>query len=118
MSDATDSNGFPARLMRVLVGHPFVALALALAVAVALGSFVPGLRTDVSPTTLMVAGDEQLPVYEEAKRQFGSDELTIVVVKADDTGFDERFSDEVDALVADVASESGLEVYQIGRPYT
>jgi predicted RND superfamily exporter protein len=214
MSDARGSNGFPARVMGVLVEHPFAALIVAVTVAAALGSFVPRLRTDVSPTTLMIAGDEQLPVYEEAKRQFGSDDLTIVVVKADDifspgplrtiellsdelfglegvvrvdslstvndvkgddewlttdrlmrdgvpedetglealrsdalanplisanlvspdtraagilvytepdagdSGFDERFSDRVDELVAAAASESGLEVYQIGRPYT
>jgi predicted RND superfamily exporter protein len=72
------------RLLDWLVDHPFLA-GLALLVATAgLASELPGLRIDQSAQGLMVEGDPAREHYERARERFGSDNLTVVVVKADD----------------------------------
>jgi len=202
------------KVTRGVVRHPFPGFVLAVALAVAFGARIPGLRTDVSPSTMMLVNDPHARVYEDAKVKFGSDDLTIVVVEAadvfstvpleaverlstelrgmdgvvrvdslstvhdisgtddslstellmrdgtprdreglealrqaslrnpliadnlvsrdaratgiyvytdgpqGDVGYDARFSAAVETLVATVRGETGLEIYQVGRPYT
>jgi predicted RND superfamily exporter protein len=54
------------------------------AVTVVLAVQIPKIRIDESAEGLMVANDPARAVYEKAKERFGNDNLTVVVVKADD----------------------------------
>ena len=64
--------------------HPVpVAVALVL-ITVVLGSQIPRIRIDESAEGLMVEHDPARKYYEGVKERFGSDNLAIVLVKADD----------------------------------
>lgn len=67
-----------------LVDYPLVTGGLLLLVTVALGMQLPRLRIDESAEGLMVEHDPARRFYEQMKERFGSDNLTIVLVKADD----------------------------------
>src|SRR5438093_12469939 len=73
-----------ARLLLWTFERPILTAAI-LAVLTALAAFqVPKLETDPSADGLMVAHDPARVFYDQVKRRFGSDNLTVVVVKADD----------------------------------
>ena len=72
------------RLMLWIVDRPRITVALVLAVTIALGSQIPHLEVDTSVDALMMEGDPDRIYYDQVKKKFGSDELTIVLVKADD----------------------------------
>ena len=72
------------RLASWLVDHPVVWGTLLVLVTVALGLQVPRLRIDESAEGLMLEHDPARQYYEQMKERFGSDNLTIVLVKADD----------------------------------
>jgi predicted RND superfamily exporter protein len=95
------------RFMSFVVAHPILGLVTALLVAAVLGSRIPELRTDVSPTTLMIADDPGAPIYERAKEQFGSDELTLVVVKAADV-FQPRVLEVIETLSEELQGFEGV----------
>jgi hypothetical protein len=60
-------------------------MAVVVAVLTALAAVhIPKLEMDPSAEGLMVAKDPARALYEQVKRRFGSDNLTVVVVKADD----------------------------------
>jgi uncharacterized protein len=72
------------RLLLWFVDRPAIAAALLIGVSVILGSQVPRIEVDTSAESLMVEKDPARAFYEEAKKKFGSDNLTVVLVKADD----------------------------------
>ena len=72
------------RLMRGIVDWPRATLAAVVLVTLALGTQISHLEIDTSVDALMVEGDPQRVYYEQVKKKFGSDELTIVLVTADD----------------------------------
>jgi predicted RND superfamily exporter protein len=64
--------------------RPWVTVALVVLVTVAFAAQLPKLPLDPSAEGLMVAHDPAREYYEQVKRRFGSDNLTLVMVKADD----------------------------------
>ncbi len=67
-----------------VVDRPIVAAALVVMATAALALQLPRLRTDESVEGMMVDGDPARAFYEQSKARFGSDTLTVVVVKAAD----------------------------------
>lgn len=72
------------RLLFWLADRPFVSLALLVLVTAAFALQLPKLRIDESAEGLMVENDPARDYYAQVTRRFGSDNLTIVLVKADD----------------------------------
>ncbi|HET7343013.1 MAG TPA: MMPL family transporter [Methylomirabilota bacterium] len=64
--------------------HPVASVVATLLVTLLLGLQIPRLKLDESAEGLMVRNDPSRAVYESAKQRFGSDNLTVVVIKADD----------------------------------
>jgi len=64
--------------------HPIIAVTLTAVLTLLLGAQLPRLRLDDSAEGLMVERDPAREFYEHAKQRFGSDTLTIVLVKGDD----------------------------------
>lgn len=67
-----------------MADHPVAAVVLTLLLTLALGAQLPRLRIDESAEGLMVERDPARAFYEQARQRFGSDNLTVVLVKADD----------------------------------
>ena len=84
--------------------RPWLSAALLVALTVVLASFIPRLEIDSSADGLMLEKDPARALYEQAKRRFGSDKLTLVVLKADDVftpavlGAVKRLSDDLQRL--------------------
>lgn len=72
------------RLLLWVVDRPAVAAALLIGVTVVLASQVIRIEVDTSAESFMVEKDPARAFYEDAKRRFGSDNLTVVLVQADD----------------------------------
>ena len=72
------------RLLLWTVDHPALTLVVVVLVTLALGLQLPRLRIDESAEGLMVENDPARAFYERSKQRFGSDNLTVVLVKADD----------------------------------
>jgi len=72
------------RILFWIFEHPVASCATVLLVTVLLGWQITRLRIDDSAEGLMVANDPARSVYELAKQRFGTDNLTVVLVKADD----------------------------------
>ena len=72
------------RALLWVADHPVAAVVLTLVLTLAFGAQLPRLRLDESAEGLMVERDPAREFYEEAKKRFGSDNLTVVLVKADD----------------------------------
>lgn len=72
------------RLMLWIVDHPALSSGLVLLLTVVFGLQLPKLEIDTSAEGLMVEKDPAKAYYEKIKTKFGSDSLTIVLVKADD----------------------------------
>ena len=73
-----------ARLLLWTFGRPWLSVAILVVLTAAAVIALPKLETDPSGEGLMVAHDPARKLYEQVKRRFGSDNLTVVVVKADD----------------------------------
>ncbi|MBI2349729.1 MAG: MMPL family transporter, partial [Deltaproteobacteria bacterium] len=73
-----------------IVDNPLLSAAIILVITVFFALQVPRLEIDASSEGLMVEKDPARLYYEEIKKKFGSDNLTVVVVKAGDV-----FSKEV-----------------------
>src|SRR2546423_1264628 len=67
-----------------IVDHSALAATLVALLTLALAAQLPKLEIDASAEGLMVANDPAREYYEDAKRKFGSDTVTIVLVKAED----------------------------------
>src|SRR5256885_10979437 len=67
-----------------IVDHSALAATLVALLPLALAAQLPKLEIDASAEGLMVANDPAREYYEDAKRKFGSDTVTIVLVKAED----------------------------------
>lgn len=65
-----------------IIDHPLICIAFILAVTVYFALQIPRLEVDTSAEGLMVEKDPARVYYEEVKKKFGSDNLTIIVVKA------------------------------------
>src|SRR5579885_3591846 len=72
------------RLMRWIADHPLLGLGLILAATAAFALQIPKLEVDTSAEGLMLEKDPSKAYYDKIKTKFGSDNLTIVLVKADD----------------------------------
>ena len=72
------------RLLVWVVDRPAIAAALLAGATVLLASQVVHIQIDTSAESFMVEKDPARAFYEEAKRRFGSDNLTVLLVKADD----------------------------------
>jgi predicted RND superfamily exporter protein len=72
------------RALLWVADHPVAVITLVLAITIVLGAQLPRLRIDESSEGLMVQRDPARQFYEKTKQRFGSDNLTIVLVKADD----------------------------------
>jgi predicted RND superfamily exporter protein len=73
-----------ARLLLWTFGRPWLSATIVVVFTVAAAAAIPRLETDPSGEGLMVAHDPARTFYEQVKRRFGSDNLTVVLVKADD----------------------------------
>jgi uncharacterized protein len=81
-----------------IIHHPLTCIAF---IAIITGYFavlVPKLEVDTSAEGLMVENDPARVYYEEIKKKFGSDSLTIVVVKAENV-----FTPEVLAVIKNLS---------------
>jgi hypothetical protein len=84
--------------------HPLAVVGVVALVTVALGAQLPRIQIDESAEGLMVEADPAREYYERAKRRFGSDNLTIILVKAPDVftpevlGVVKRLSDGLQRL--------------------
>jgi len=72
------------RLLHWVVDHPAIGAALLAGVSLVLASQVVRIELDTSAESFMVENDPARAFYDEALRKFGSDNLTVVLVKADD----------------------------------
>lgn len=72
------------RLLLAVVDHPVVATLLVVAITAGFAAALPWLVVDTSAEGLMVRGDPARAFYDSAKKRFGNDTLSIVVIKADD----------------------------------
>src|SRR6266545_1314025 len=87
-----------------VVNHPFLASGLLALLTLALGLYIPRIEFDTSAEGLMVEKDPARRYYEQVKNRFGSDTLTVVLVKAENVftapGLDtiRRISDRLDRL--------------------
>jgi len=92
------------RLLLWAVDRPAIAAALLAGVTLVLASQVPRIEVDTSAESFMVEKDPARAFYEDAKRRFGSDNLTVVLVQADDVftapalAAVKRLSDALDRL--------------------
>src|SRR5258706_487960 len=67
-----------------LVRNPRLVLALNLAVTVLLGYFALGIRIESSLSSVLPAGDPQIEYYAKTRQTFGSDDVAVIGVVADD----------------------------------
>ena len=72
------------RVFRWIVDHPAVTALMVALLTIGFATQLPRLEVDASAEGLMVVNDPARAFYEEVKRKFGSDAVTIVLVKADD----------------------------------
>jgi hypothetical protein len=92
------------RALLWILDHPAVSIVGTLVITILLGAQMPRLRIDESAEGLMVQHDPARRFYEQAKQRFGNDNLTVVLVKADDVftpevlGVVKRLSDGLAAL--------------------
>jgi len=87
-----------------VVDHPFLASGLLALLTLALALYIPRIEFDTSAEGLMVEKDPARRYYEQVKERFGSDTLTVVLVKAENIftapGLEaiRRISDRLDRL--------------------
>ena len=72
------------RALLWILDHPALTLALVAALTLYFALQIPRLEIDASAEGLMVENDPARAYYDQVKQRFGSDNLTIVLVKADD----------------------------------
>jgi len=91
-------------LLHKIINAPLPSLALVLALSAFFVTQIPNLHIDTTPRTIMRHDDPGADYYEEVKERFGSDDLSVVVVKASDIfavpvlQSIERLSDQFDAI--------------------
>jgi predicted RND superfamily exporter protein/CRP-like cAMP-binding protein len=71
-------------LMHKIIDAPLTCLVIVLGLSALLVPQIPKLHIDTSARTIMLSDDFALDYYEDVKERFGSDDLTVVVIKADD----------------------------------
>jgi predicted RND superfamily exporter protein len=72
------------RMARWLVRHPSSVLVTMLAVTAVLGWFALGIRIESSLESVLPAGDPQVTYYDQVRKRFGSDDVGVIGVRADD----------------------------------
>lgn len=72
------------RLARAICNHPWIVLGLVALLSVPFALFATRARIDSSPETLVDPNDPETRFYEEAKQLFGSEEVDVVAIVADD----------------------------------
>ena len=71
-------------LARWMVRRPWFVVAANMAVTALLGSFAFGVRVESSLSSVLPAGDPQIEYYAKVRETFGSDDVGVVGVRADD----------------------------------
>ncbi len=69
---------------RWMVRYPLVVVSANLLVTAVLGFYALRIRVEFSTASVLPAGDPQVEYYESVKKTFGSDDIAIVGVRADD----------------------------------
>jgi predicted RND superfamily exporter protein len=72
------------RYLRWLVRHPLVVLAGNLALTMVLGSYALGIRIENVLENVLPAGDPAIAYYDQVRATFGSDNVAVVGVQAND----------------------------------
>jgi len=92
-------------IMAWIADHPVIMLVVIGLITLGFASQLPKIKIDSSAEGMMVEGDPERLTYDKAKEKFGSDDLTVVIVKTKDTVFSERvlnvikrITDEIDAI--------------------
>src|SRR5258705_544321 len=73
-----------AGLLTLGVDYPLAATLAAVVVTAILAAFIPRVAIDTSADGFMVQRDPARVLYDRFRQQFGTDSITLVVVKADD----------------------------------
>src|SRR5947209_17315579 len=73
-----------AAVLSVGVDHPIAATVATVVLTVFLALFIPRVSVDTSAEGFMVERDPARVLYERFRDQFGTDSVTLVVIKADD----------------------------------
>src|SRR5262245_41658062 len=68
---------------RWMVRHPILCLAANLAVTLLLGYFALGIRIESSLSTVLPAGDPQIEYYAKVRETFGSDDVAVIGMRAE-----------------------------------
>jgi len=72
------------RWARWLVAHPRIVLVVALCITVVLFGFARDVRFESSLASVLPKGDPAVAYYEETRTHFGSDDVAVIGVRADD----------------------------------
>src|SRR5207244_2958910 len=72
------------QLLLYLFERPWLAGTILVLATIGLALPIPRLRIDASSESFMLEKDPARQFYEQAKQRFGSDTLTVIVVKAED----------------------------------
>ncbi len=96
-----------ARRLRLAVQHPFVVLFLVALLTGLLAWRLPSLRVETSIYDMAIEDLPATRTYEAFKKQFGSEEIILVVVRAEDV-FDPRTFREVETLAESLAELSSI----------
>jgi predicted RND superfamily exporter protein len=96
------------RLAAWLVRHPRWVVAATLAVVAALGVFASRVRIESSLENVLPAGDPASAFYDQVRRQFGSDDVGVVGVLADDV-FSPATLTTIARLTADLGALPGVQ---------
>jgi len=92
------------KLLLWIVDHPTHATGLVVALTVFFAFQIPKLEIDTAAEGFMVEKDPARKYYEEVKKKFGSDNLTVILIKADDVfttkvlGVVKRMSDALERI--------------------
>ena len=95
--------------------RPWVSAALLVGLTLVLGAEARRLQLDPSAEGLMLEKDPARAFYEQVKIRFGSDNLTVVLVKADDV-FQPAVLDAVKRLSEGLAGIGGVTRVRVSPP--
>jgi predicted RND superfamily exporter protein len=91
-----------------LVRRPLVVLALNVLVTLLLGYFALQIRIESSLSSVLPAGDPQIEYYDKVRQTFGSDDVAVVGVIADDV-FSNRTLAKIARVTDEIAKIKGVE---------
>src|SRR5262245_44309055 len=93
---------------RWLVRHPLIVIGIHLLVTAVLGFYALQVRVESSIETVLPAGDPQAQYYNEVRATFGSDDVGVIGVRADDI-FASKTLEKIAAVTDRLAKIKGVE---------